>query len=190
MGKGNEESLIREILAGEVDKYEEIVRNYQNRMAGLAFRMGVHYDDIEDLAIEILTKAFRNLHLYRPMYAFSTWIYRLGINHIRDHHRRRRREAGKEPMRDDLSAGGPSALQTLETSQRNLDIQNAVNRLPERYRLPLFLLHLEEKSLEEIAGILELPTGTVKSRLHRGREQLRKILRRDFPHLEKSVGDD
>ncbi|MCZ6670320.1 MAG: sigma-70 family RNA polymerase sigma factor [Acidobacteria bacterium] len=183
MPTGNDERLIREILAGDADRFEEIVRSYQNRIAGLAFRMGVRFDDMEDVTVEIMTKTFRNLHLYRPDYAFSTWIYRVAINHIRDHHRRRRRDAGLEPISEHLPATGTDALQAAGEDQRRREIRIALARLPERYRTAMILMHLEEKSLAEIAAILNLPVGTIKSRLSRGRERLRQILIREFPHL-------
>ena len=183
MPAGNEEQLVREVLAGDIDRFEEIVRSYQNRLAGLAYRMGVRYDEVEDIVVEVMTKTFRNLHLYRPEYAFSTWIYRIAINHIRDHHRRRRREAGREEMPDQVAAPGPGPLDQVGDSVRARELRAAIDRLPERYRVPLVLMHLEENSLEEIAAILEVPVGTVKSRLARGRERLRRILVREYPHL-------
>jgi RNA polymerase sigma-70 factor (ECF subfamily) len=185
----NEWRLVQEVLAGEVDRFEEIVRTYQNRIAGLAFRMGVRSEDVEDIVVEVMTKTFKNLHLYRPEYAFSTWLYRVAINHIRDHHRRRRRDAGLEPITDRMAAPGRGALQEVTDKQRRLEIRAALERLEDRYRVPLVLMHLEEKSLEEIGDILNLPIGTVKSRLARGRDKLRRIMVREFPHLGKTTGD-
>jgi RNA polymerase sigma-70 factor (ECF subfamily) len=185
----NEWRLVQEVLAGDVDRFGEIVRTYQNRIAGLAYKMGVRSEDVEDVTVEIMTKTFKNLHLYRPEYAFSTWLYRVAINHVRDHHRRRRRDAGLEPLTDREAAGGRGALEKLSDQRRRRDLRAAVDRLPEIYRIPLVLMHLEEKSLEEIGDILHLPIGTVKSRLARGREKLRKILVRDFPHLGGDEGE-
>ena len=189
MPAGYEEQLVREVLAGDIDRFEAIVRSYQNRLAGLAYRMGIRYDEVEDIVVEVMTKTFRNLHLYRPEYAFSTWIYRIAINHIRDHHRRRRREPGREEMPEQVASSDPGPLEEVDDSQQARQLRAAIDRLPERYRIPVILMHLEEKSLEEIAAILAVPVGTVKSRLARGRGRLRKILVRDFPHFGGRSGE-
>jgi len=173
--------LISQILAGEPDLYQEIVRKYQRMVASVAYKMGVRQDDMEDLVSEVFIKAYRNLSLYRPDHAFSTWLYRLATNRVLDALRSRRRSLKTDPLDERVVAGGEPADQMLQDRDRAQVVTRALERLPEEYRAPIVLLHLEERKVSEIALTLGIPEGTVKTRLARGRARLKKILEQDFP---------
>jgi RNA polymerase sigma-70 factor (ECF subfamily) len=175
--------LIREVLAGDHGSFGKLVAAYQNMVAGIAWRYGVRGEEIEDMVSEIFTKLYRNLHRYRPEHPFSTWLYRLSANHVLDHGRRSRREAFREELPEQLAAPGPAAGERLETRERAESVRSALGEIPPRFREAIFLVYVEGRKVEEAAAILGIPQGTVKSRLMRGRQALRRVLLRRNPEL-------
>jgi len=157
------------------------VERYQNMIAGVAWRHGVSRNDVEDLVHEVFVKAYRNLRQYRPVHPFATWLYRLAVNHAIDHRRRLRKERGRVEMPAQVPDTGASAAERTETAERLSLLRDELAGLPERYRDTLFLVYVEGMKVEETARILGLPTGTVKTRLMRGREALRRNLTRRHP---------
>jgi RNA polymerase sigma factor (sigma-70 family) len=171
------------VLAGRTEAFETIVRNYQNLVASAAYRMGAPRDDIEDIVSEVFVKVYRHLPAYRPEFALSTWIYRIATNHTLDHLRRHRRDRDQEELPLSAADTGPSPRENVLGSERVRLVRQALTELPEKYRIPVVLMHVEGKGIDEIASILSLPAGTVKTRLSRGRERLGVIIRRRFPSL-------
>ncbi|MEE9219337.1 MAG: sigma-70 family RNA polymerase sigma factor [Acidobacteriota bacterium] len=174
-------SLIARILGGEADLYAEIVRRYQRLVASVAYRMGISANDLEDVVSEVFIKAYRNLARYRPEHAFSTWLYRIATNRSLDEIRARRLRNRFGPLDERLPAPGVGAQGALQATERSQIVGWALDRLPEAYRAPLILLHMEDRKVSEIAGLLGIPEGTVKTRLARGRRRLRRLLARRFP---------
>ncbi len=175
--------LVQEILAGRVDKFEILVRKYQRMVATAALRMGVPRQEVEDVASEVFYKVFRSLRRYEPTHALSTWMYRITVNAALDHRRSRRHDSRSEEIPASLADDSPSQLDTAEDRQRAGILHEALGRLPDHYRTPLILTHVEGLSLDEVARILNLPEGTIKSRLFRGRGLLKEIIRRHYPAL-------
>jgi len=173
--------IIERILAGETALYEQLVRRYQRLVASVAYKMGIRDADLEDMVSEVLIKAYRNLHRYRPEHAFSTWLYRLTSNRVLDELRARRRGGRSEPLDERHADPGPPTDCAVEAADRAQVVATALGLLPDEYRAPLVLLHMEGRKVSEIAYVLGLPEGTVKTRLARGRERLRQILERRFP---------
>jgi RNA polymerase sigma-70 factor (ECF subfamily) len=175
--------LVREVLAGRVDRFEILVHRYQRLVATAALRMGIAREEIDDVTSEVFFKVFRSLHRYAPQHALSTWLYRITVNAALDRRRSRRREAKQEEIPASLADGRPSPRDRAEARERARLLRQALERVPDHYRAPLLLVHVEGLPLEEAARALDLPEGTVKSRLFRGRAILRDIIRRDFPAL-------
>ncbi len=173
--------IIERILAGEADLFEEIVRRYQRMVGSVAYKMGIRPSDLDDLVSEVFIKAYRNLGRYRPEHAFSTWLYRLATNRVLDEVRARRREGRREEVTENLPDRGPRADRALDDDDRARAVASALAAIPEEYRAPLVLLHMEGRKVTEIAYTLGIPEGTVKTRLARGRERLRQVLVRRFP---------
>ena len=175
--------LVQEVLAGRVEKFEILVRRYQRLVATAALRMGVPRQEIEDVASEVFYKVFRSLHRYEPSHALSTWLYRITVNAALDHRRARRHDAQSEEIPQSLADVRPSQHEEAGDRERAAMLQDALRRLPDHYRVPLVLTHVEGMPIEEVAKALDLPEGTVKSRLFRARAQLKEILRRHYPGL-------
>ena len=168
--------IVREILDGKSERFREIVTRYQNLVAGIAWRSGCRREDVEDIVSEVFLKVYRNLHQYRPDHAFSTWLYKLTSNHLVDRSRRMKKERGRTEMPEQVEDAAPGVDDSMETDERHLLVRQALEKIDDRYREVMHLVYVEGMKVDETARVLGLPEGTVKTRLMRGREALRKVL--------------
>ena len=173
--------IVREVLAGHTERFRELVDRYQNMIAGIAWRSGCRREDVEDVVSEVLLKVYRNLHQYRPDHAFSTWLYRLTANHVVDRSRRMKKERGRTEMPEQVEDKSPGADDSMETDERHALVRDALRFVDDRYREVMHLVYVEGLKVDETARILGTPEGTVKTRLMRGREALKKVLMRRHP---------
>jgi len=173
--------LIDETLAGHSVAFGRLVQKYQDRLFNTVAHVAGNAEDARDIVQDAFVQAFLKLDTFRHSSAFYTWLYRIAFNVAATHRRRRRptlsveqtREAsGQEPMdhRD-----GPTEL--LERQERRRQVRQAIDQLSEEHRDVLVLREIDGCCYETIADILDLPIGTVRSRLHRARLQLREQLR-------------
>jgi RNA polymerase sigma-70 factor (ECF subfamily) len=161
------------VVAGDVNAFEGIVLRWQRRLVSLAWRFCRDRAMAEDMAQEVLLKAFRSLGTFRGESAFSTWMTAIALNTCRS----RIRAEGQpllsvDPARVFQAESGVS--RELEERERAEAVRRAVLALPERYREAIVMFYFEEKDLAETARVMCLPEGTVKARLHRGRELLKR----------------
>ncbi len=175
--------LIREVLAGRVERFEILVRRYQRLVAAAAIRMGVPRQEVDDVANEVFYKVYRSLKSYEPSHALSTWLYRITVNAALDRHRSRRHDSQMDEIPAGLTDARPSPHDAASDRDRARLLQKALLRIPGHYRGPLVLAHVEGLPVEEVARVLDLPEGTVKSRLFRARVMLKEVIRRHFPDL-------
>jgi RNA polymerase sigma-70 factor (ECF subfamily) len=166
---------VRRVLAGDTRAFEGIVRRWQRPLLGLAYRYCRDRSRAEELVQEAFLRAFRKLELYKGTAAFSSWLYKLTarvcISEMRRH--------GPPPSSvEDLDrlAHWESLAATVESRDLAETVRGAVTRLPQKYRDALTLFYFLNKDLGETAQVLGVPLGTIKARLHRGREMLRKRL--------------
>ena len=136
---------------------------------------------MEDVVSEVFFKVYRNLHQFRPDHPFSTWLYKLTANHLVDRSRRAKKERGRTEMPEQLEDGHAGALEDMELGERERLVRSALEEIDERYRETIRLVYVEGLKVDETARILGVPEGTVKTRLMRGREALKKILIRRHP---------
>jgi RNA polymerase sigma-70 factor (ECF subfamily) len=174
-------AAVREVLAGKSERFQELVTRYQSMIAGIAWRSGCRREDVEDVVSEVLLKVYRNLHQYRPDHAFSTWLYKLTANHVVDRSRRMKKERGRTEMPEQVEDHTPGADDAMEEDERHALVREALKHVDERYREVMHLVYVEGLKVEETARILGTPEGTVKTRLMRGREALKKVLMRRNP---------
>ncbi len=181
--------LLAATCAGDEAAFAELVRRYRNQIINYVYRMTNDYELAVDLTQETFLRVYRAADRYHSSYAFSTYIYRiatnLAISELRSRKRRRlvsltgffqERERGGEPTELDPADVRPLQDTTLVADERCAAVTRAIASLPEKYRAPIVLRDIEERSYEEIAGILELSEGTVKSRISRARAFLRDKL--------------
>ena len=174
-------AIVRAVLGGDEQAFGELIERYQRMLAGVAWRYGAAADDVEDLVSEILMKAYTQLKRYRPEHAFSTWLYRLAANHVIDYGRRQKKERDRSEMPEEIASDAISPEESSLLGQRSQDIRDAMNDLAAHYREAMFLIYVEGMTIDEAARELGLPTGTVKTRLMRGRNALRERMLRTHP---------
>ena len=155
--------------------WEEVVRTHSARVYRLAYRLTGNRHDAEDLTQEVFVRVFRSLSKYTPG-TFEGWLHRITTNLFLDMARRRQR-IRMEGLGDDaaqrLHGPDPTPAQAFEDRHLDSDIQEALEALAPEYRAAVVLCDIEGLSYEEIAATLGVKLGTVRSRIHRGRAQLR-----------------
>lgn len=164
---------VARVRAGNVAAFNGIVLRWQGQLVNLAWRFCRDRMMAEDMAQEAFVKAFRALHTFRGESAFSTWLTAIAMNTYRSCLRDRPPHAAEVDLAR-TAAGGPDALATLAERERAEMLRASLLTLPPRYREPLVLYYFHEMDLAETARVLGIPEGTVKARLHRGRELLKR----------------
>ena len=163
--------------------WEDIVRTHSARVYRLAYRLTGNPHDAEDLTQEVFVRVFRSLSSYTPG-TFEGWLHRITTNLFLDSARRRQRirfEGLADEMAHRLAGSEPSPAQAFDDSHLDDDVQAALKALPPEYRAAVVLCDIEGFSYEEIAATLGVKLGTVRSRIHRGRAQLRSALEHRRP---------
>ena len=174
---------------GSEAAYRELLTRYERPVFSLVFRMVRDRETAEDLSQETFIKVLNNLDRYSPEFKFSSWLFKIANNLTIDHLRRRRIDTiSIEGAPDAVTAesaratsiavvsGNESPLEELESRELGTAIERAIGKLRPENRACIMLRHVEDKSYEEIAEIVKLPLGTVKTYIHRARHELRTAL--------------
>jgi RNA polymerase sigma-70 factor (ECF subfamily) len=174
-----EVELIARAQGGDKQAFGELVRNHREGVVNLVYRMGGDIPLAEDVAQETFIRAWRGLARYRPRSPFRNWLYRIATNAALDVLRRRRESVDIESLA--LAASEPGPERAVEGQERGELVQQAVLALPSASRAVLVLREYEGLSYRQIAEVLDIPIGTVMSRLSYARNRLRQTL---APYLE------
>jgi len=167
-------ALVARSLGGNPEAFTTLVERYDRAVYHLAYRTMRDAEEARDVAQEAFFKAFRSLRTFKPGTKFSTWIFAIAYHICCDRLGRRKRYSNEEfPDRADASAGPESQAIASDEARR---LRAAIAVLPEKYRTAITLYHLQGRQYEEIAQVLGIPLGTVKTHLFRAKEQLRKLL--------------
>ncbi len=167
-------SLVLLALRGNPDAFATLVERYDRAVYHLAYRTLHDVEEARDATQEAFFKAFRSLRTFKPGSKFSTWIFAITYHACCDRLNRRKRFTNEElPDRADTAPGPEQQAIALDEASR---LRAAIDALPEKYRTAITLFHLQGKQYEEIAAVLGLPMGTVKTHLFRAKEQLRRLL--------------
>lgn len=181
-------ALIDETLAGQTQAFGQLVTKYQDRLYNAMAHVLGSVDDAQDVAQEAFVQAFIKLDTFKRTSAFYTWLYRIAFNRAISLRRRQRPTTSIEQSRE-VSGEEPtgkenSPVERMEQQDRVAQVQTALGTLSEEHRSVLVLREMEGFHYEEISEILDLPVGTVRSRLHRARMQMRgqlkKVLQEDI----------
>jgi len=181
-----DEVLIRNALQGDQRAYTHLLERHRQAIFHIVFKIVRNSEEAADLVQETFMKAFSSLSSYRFEYRFPTWLYRIAANNAIDYLRKRKIEALSfdRPLE---TADGSVEMQLpdwtnnpefdFSRKQRRVSIDEAIDSLPDKYREVIVFRHKEDKPYEEIARILDIPVGTVKARIFRARELLKKKLK-------------
>ena len=175
--------LVEAARQGDQDAFAQLVRNYEKRIFALTMRMCKNPDDAAEAAQEAFLAAWQGLKFFRGESSFSTWLYRLASNACVDLLRKEGRHSAAagpslndEELNIDVPDRLPSPQEEAERKELRAQIEEGLAALSPEHRQVLVLREMHQLSYDEIADTLELDVGTVKSRINRGRKQLRKIL--------------
>lgn len=171
---------VERVLSGNAAAFEGIVRRWQGALVNMAWRYCRDRSRAEEMAQEAFVRAWRNLAQWRRESSFSTWLFALAANVFRNE--LKRFPAVNVPIEDIAEPSRPASQATaLEEKSRHDAVRRAVLALPMRYREPVLLFYFHEMDVSAAARTMGLPQGTVKARLSRARE----LLRRRFPRLSE-----
>jgi RNA polymerase sigma-70 factor (ECF subfamily) len=202
-GREDEIAIIAELKAGSESAYEWLIAHYHQPIYSLIYRMLNDPADAADTTQEVFLKVFRGIHRFHGDSSLKTWLYRIALHETANQKRWWCRHKGRETSmeagagEDDLETSTFAIKDTLvDASASPFDdavqeeirakVEAELNQIAEPYRTAVILRDIEDLSYEEIAEVLEVSLGTVKSRLVRGREALRKRL----DHYVRNVGDE
>ena len=175
--------LIAECLKGRTASFGDLVRRYQDRLFNAVYRVLDNTEDTHDVIQEAFLNAYQSLNSFKGDSEFFTWLYRIAFNAAITLKRKRRTVFSLEYGRDDELSNEPADHsvftrpgEALERSEEEAKLQEALNRLSPEHRVVLILKDIEGQKYEDIAEILDVPIGTVRSRLHRARSELKELL--------------
>lgn len=186
------DAVIQRCLAGDQDAWAQIVRQHWRKVFNIAYKFTGKHDEAEDLTQDVFLKIFKSLETFDRRANFQTWLVSVSRNLCIDHYRSVRKE--RETIDRDVDAGQltPAAttvspVAALEQADRVALLKKALAQLPPTLRSAVLLRDIQELSYQEIADRLNLPEGTVKSRINRGRTELSRQIRRLRDELETGV---
>lgn len=171
--------LVEQAQKGDHKAFEVLVRRYQGKVGSVIFRLVSDHDKVLDLTQETFIKAYRGLDKFRGESAFYTWLYRIAVNTVKNHLLARKRGLVMSDEELEDSERMASQLRNYDTPERLMlrhemmvNLQSAINALPEAMRQAIQLRDVEGHSYEEIARALQCPIGTVRSRIYRSRQEI------------------
>ncbi|MBM0066379.1 RNA polymerase sigma factor SigW [Alkalicoccobacillus gibsonii] len=179
--------LIIEVKKGDTESFGELVELFKDKVYQVAYRMVGHPQEAQDVAQEAFLRAYTNLDKFDMDRKFSTWLFRIATNVAIDRLRKKKPDfyledkvKGTEGLTYESQLAADQELPEDQVVNLEMQewIQSEINQLPLKYRSAVILKYMEDLSLKEISEILDMPISTVKTRIHRGREALRKRMRK------------
>jgi RNA polymerase sigma-70 factor (ECF subfamily) len=186
--------LVRRCISGDAAAWEEIVQRYHRRIYNICYRFAGSGDDAQDLTQEVFIKMYRTLNSYDvDRGAFMTWVTTVTRNLLVDHFRKTKQErltdsldttsSGHEdamPLSEQIQDRGPSPDSRVQSREAKETVHQALQKLSPELREAVILRDLQDLDYREIAAVLKVPEGTVKSRINRGRAELARLLQRTY----------
>jgi RNA polymerase sigma-70 factor (ECF subfamily) len=187
VGVESDESLVCALRGGSEEAYERLIERFQQPAYNLAFRLLNDEGDASDVVQEVFLKVFRNVGNFRGQSSLKTWIYRITVNEAHNarrwfgRHRRREVELDDQPedsrsMKEMIADSGPTPFEVVLDREQQVLVEDALGRINPIFREAVVLRDITDLSYDEVADVLGVSLGTVKSRILRGREALRDEL--------------
>lgn len=170
--------LVRAAAQGELSAFEGLVQRHHQSLYAFLFRITLHQHDAEDLTQETFVAAFRALHRFDARYAFKTWLYTIGRRLAISAHRRRCASVIADAAVPDVLDPAPSAADGVLVAESTGALRQALATLPSAYQQGLWLFHVDELSVREVAAVLEKTSLGTRVLLHRARRSLARALHR------------
>jgi len=170
---------IKKLKEKSEDEFERFFKVYLNRIYTVVYRIVRNPATAEDLTQEVMMKVYNNIHKFEEQSQLSSWVFRIAYNHAVSHLRRNKDTESIEDYETRIEDGSGKHLDNLQKEELSDYVKEKLMELPENYRVALTLYHFKELPYEEIAYTMGINIGTVKTYIHRGRNEL-KILLGDF----------
>lgn len=186
-----DEDLVRRYLAGDQRAFSVLVERHETRVFNVALRILGDPDDARDASQDAFLSMLRKLSQFRGESAFTTWLHRVTVNSCYDILRKQRRQPTLRRIADEdepTPETGPPVADHADAAVASIDVARALREIPREYRVTLVLADVQDLPYEEIARVLDVPVGTVKSRVHRGRIALARAMGLDGPTGEPTSG--
>lgn len=184
--RAEERAIIERCRQHDLEAFDELVRLYERRIFNFALRLSGNHHDAEDITVETFIRVFNAIANFRGDATFSTWLFRIAHNVFLDMRKKERAhphtslqdvlELDESEVTRQVEDPGPLPEQLAEDAELSQLLRRAINELPDYQKTMVLLYHTQNKSYEEIAEIMHLPIGTVKSRLNRARIALKSKL--------------
>ena len=181
--KNELKQIVKQVKKGNKEAFALIIEAYEARIHQHCYRMLGSFHEAEEVTQETFVKAYTNIHSFKQKQNFTPWLYRIATNTAIDWMRKKKPlyildqpiAVGENvTFLDQMEHPTSTPEEQLENKEVQDEVQHYLLQLPEKYRAVLVLKYIDELSLQEISEVLDLPTGTVKTQLHGGRETLRK----------------
>jgi len=179
----DEQEIVRKAKENDHTSFEKLVIQYKSLVEKLAFQFGIRTEQIPDIVQETFIKVYQNLDQFHKG-KFSTWLYQITLNTARDSHRKNKRNE-KIVHKAKKNYETPTSVNLYFESDAHLLLHEAIQALDVKYRMPLILFYFHDQTYDEIAIILKLKPSAVKTRMHRGRTNLKSL----YEKLEKEEAD-
>lgn len=187
----NEKDLIKEILNGDIEKFSYFIKEFQNEIFNLCFSIVKNRDDALDLTQEAFFLAYKNLKKFKGESSFSTWIYRIAYNLSINFVKKKGQiltilDKDEDEMEFQIEDTKSSVWEEIEKEERIKIVNECLNKLKDFDRLIIELREINNLTYEELSKILSLPIGTIKSRLFRARDKLKKEIEKKLSGKDKN----
>ncbi|WP_339254606.1 sigma-70 family RNA polymerase sigma factor [Sporosarcina sp. FSL W8-0480] len=171
----DESNLIVNAQNGDRAAFAQLMDIHYRTVEKFAYQCGVRIDDIPDVTQEVFIKLYRFLHQFNQQ-RFTTWLYKITLNTARDYYRKEGRETAKEERlkREGKPTGNQSAEHQVLLFEEDQELHESILRLDEKYRIPLILFYFQDLSYQQIADVLNITLSTVKTRIFRAKDVLKK----------------
>ena len=179
-----DEEIVLHILNGKTALYSDIISRYQNKVFSTAYGYTHNHEEAKDLTQEIFIKLYNNLNKFKEQARFSTWLYRIAVNHCIDWTRKNKKniamsfwaDGENSDILDSICEEGNNPEEILIKKEYSSQIRSALERLPEIYKTVMILYFMDDMNTSEISDILETPKKTVETRLYRAKGMIKGIL--------------
>ena len=185
---GEDLLLVQRFVGGDRSAFDDLVRAHENRVFSICLRVMGSREAALDATQETFLTLFRKADRFTGKAAFSTWLYRVAMNTCYDQLRKEKRRRA-DPLPEHHDPSDDSAQSGFTSVELRPDLEQALAQVPEEFRAAVILSDLEDLAISDIAAVLEIPPGTVKSRVFRGRRLLAEILRNQSDSARRPRND-
>lgn len=174
-----EQQWIQKVLKGNKQAYEHIINKYKNPLYGTILRMTKHPEDAQDLVQEAFIKVYHQLEKYDGKGSFSSWLYRVAINHCLDEFRKKKYKVKHTEMKEDTVVNDKSPEVIFLKKEKHRQLERLITTLPEDERLIILMRYRNELSYQEMSDILGIPVSHIRNKLHRAKNKMRATVKQE-----------